>query len=312
MIKIFSMRKILILFFLIFFSQTVFAFWIWNSKTKKWKNPKISPKPSAQSQFQYAKELFDKKEYLRAIKEFQKVEKYFKGSKKASLALYYIGVCYENLKEDLKAFKVYKKLLESYPFFENLEEIYKRMYEIGERLEKKKSRKFLGLELEPPSLLVFRTLAEEGAHTEYAMKALYKEGIILMRLNRFLEAQRCFKKITEEYSDSKLAKLSKFWLALCKIKSSPKIEYAQQDLESAEKLLKEFLSECSEKELIESAKKELKFLRGKIAEKNYKIAQFYESQKAFNSAKIYYEYIIKNFPDTEWAKKAKEKLKQLP
>ncbi len=314
MIKIFSMKKIAVFFFclILFLPQRSFSFWIWSPKTNKWKNPKISPKPTPAEQFQHAKKFFDIHDYSKAIKEFQKVVKYFKGSKEAGLALYYIGLSFENLKKDLKAFKVYKKLLESYPFFENVEEVYKRLYEIGERLEKKKLQRFLGVELKPPALLVFKTLAEVGAYSEYAAKALYKEGIILMGLNRFLEAQKCFEKIIEEYPDSDWIKLAKFQLALCNLKKSPKIEYDQGDLESAEKLLKEFLSEHPQEELAKVAEKELKFLREKMAEKNYKIAQFYESQRKFKSAKIYYKYIIKNFPETEWAKKSKERIGKLP
>jgi outer membrane protein assembly factor BamD (BamD/ComL family) len=49
-------------------------------------------------------------------------------------------------------------------------------------------------------------------------------------------------------------------------------------------------------------------LREKESQSNYNIGLFYEKQKTYDSAKIYYNEIINNNPQSTWAAKALERL----
>jgi outer membrane protein assembly factor BamD (BamD/ComL family) len=59
------------------------------------------------------------------------------------------------------------------------------------------------------------------------------------------------------------------------------------------------------------AKKVLKELKEKKAQSLFKIAKFYERQKLYKSAVIYYEEIVKKYPKTSWAPKALERIEEL-
>ena len=61
----------------------------------------------------------------------------------------------------------------------------------------------------------------------------------------------------------------------------------------------------------EDAREIVDKLKDREAENGYQVAQFYESRRMNESAIIYYEDIIKNYPDTQWAKKAQERLNEI-
>ena len=63
--------------------------------------------------------------------------------------------------------------------------------------------------------------------------------------------------------------------------------------------------------LQEEAKSQIDSLKEKEAEGNLKIAEFYEKQKQYDSARIYYREIVANCSYCASATQAREKLKEL-
>jgi len=52
-------------------------------------------------------------------------------------------------------------------------------------------------------------------------------------------------------------------------------------------------------------------LREKKAESDFSIAEFYRKQRHYEAASVYYKDIVENFPETTWAKKAQDRLKEM-
>jgi outer membrane protein assembly factor BamD (BamD/ComL family) len=48
-----------------------------------------------------------------------------------------------------------------------------------------------------------------------------------------------------------------------------------------------------------------------MAERDYEVGEFYLRRKRPDAGAIYFESVIKEYPNTEWAAKAKEKLEML-
>jgi outer membrane protein assembly factor BamD (BamD/ComL family) len=63
--------------------------------------------------------------------------------------------------------------------------------------------------------------------------------------------------------------------------------------------------------LSKEAQNNINRLREQEAEGNYNAARFYEKQKAFQSAEIYYNGVINNYSDSPWAAKAVERLRMM-
>jgi len=127
----------------------------------------------------------------------------------------------------------------------------------------------------------------------------------------YTEARVEFEKVVNEYPQSEWVKAAKYQIALCDAKAAPKPAYDQSTTGNAVQEFEDFVKTYPEAELSDKAQKHIADLKEKEAENNFNIAHFYEKQKAFSAAKIYYGMIVNNYARTSWAIKSMERLRIL-
>ena len=151
--------------------------------------------------------------------------------------------------------------------------------------------------VENPAIEIFQKVVENSQYGPLAAKAQYKLGLVLKSLQQFYEAEDAFNKVVTNYPDSEWAAAAKFQIASCRASLSRGPSYDQ------------FVRAHPDAALSKEAEKNIESLSEKEAESNYGIALFYEKQKNYKSAEIYYNSIIDNNPRSIWAAKALERLK---
>jgi len=307
-------RIILILFLLLTLGLTpAYPYWIWTPKSGKFVNPKSLPKSTPKEQFEYAKSFYNIKKYDDAIREFRKLVKSYPKSFEASESQYYMGLIEEERGNPYEAFQAYQKVIDKYPFSERIQEINEREYKIAEAFMNGAKRKALGVTLpvENPAIEIYTKIVENSTYGPLAAKAQYKLGLVLKGSLRYYEAEEAFSKVISSYPTSEWADAAKFQLATCRAAESQGPEYDQGAMQEAKQKFEEFAREHPDAVLSKEAESNILNLKEKEAASNYKIAVFYEKQKAFEAAKIYYTDIINNYSDTQWAARAVEKLQAL-
>jgi outer membrane protein assembly factor BamD len=292
------------------FLGNAYSYWIWTPKTGKWSNPKAAAKSNPQEQFAFAKNFFDLKKYDEARQEFQKLLKAYPKSFEASESQYYLGLIEEAQGKLYEAYKAYQKVIDKYPFSERIKEIVEREYKIAEEFMSGQERKVMGvvLPVENPSIEILNKVIENSTYGPLAPKAQYKLGLVLKGLLRYYEAEEAFNKVVSNYPDSEWVRPAQFQIASCRAALSRGPDYDQGAAEEAKEKFEDFLQEHPEAVLSKEAEKNIGQLKEKEAEGNYNIAVFYEKQKANDAAKIYYNDIITNYPQSNWAAKALERL----
>ncbi len=309
--------RIFIIIFFIFINlvKVSYAFWVWTPETNRWENPKYSVKETPAEQLEFAKTFYTSKEYERAMLEFKKLIKHYPRAKEAAEAQYSIGMCLEALGKPLEAFKAYQVVIEKYPFSDLSMEIIKRQYAIGNNfLEGQNKRgKFSSVVLgnDYDVIEVFRTVIKNAPYGEYAAPSQYKIALYLHEKHLYEEARDEFEKVMNDYPDSEWAKAAQYQIALADAKRSTSPQYDQEVTKAATQEFKEFVKVYPEAELSQEAQKHIEQLNDKEAENNFLIGQFYEKQKEYQSAKIYYNTVVEDFADTQWASKALVKLREL-
>ncbi|MFA5156641.1 MAG: tetratricopeptide repeat protein [Candidatus Omnitrophota bacterium] len=290
-----------------------YPYWIWTPKTGKWINPKTAVRPSPKEQFEFSKQLYDAKNYEDAKREFKKLLKSYPKSAEAAEGQYYLALIEEGQGHLYEAFKAYQKVIDKYPFSGRIQEIIEREFKIGEAFMSGEKRKAMGLELpvENPSIEIFNKVIENSTYGPLAAKAQYKLGLVLKGLARYYEAEEAFSKVISNYPDSEWVDASQFQIASCRQAMSRGPAYDQGASKEAQEKFEEFVRTHPDAFLSEEAEKNIEQLRDKEAEGNYNIAVFYEKQKDYNSARIYYEDLINNNPNSKWAAKAADKLQVL-
>jgi len=307
-------RIILIIFLLIALGVSpAYSYWLWTPKTGKFVNPKDLPKPTPKEQFEYAKSFYDIKRYDDAIREFKKLLKAYPKSFEASESQYYLGSIEQARGNLYEAYQAYQKVIDKYPFSERIQEINGLEYKIADAFMNGAKRKALGITLpvDNPAIEIFTKIIENSTYGPLAASAQYKLGLVLKAQLSYYEAEEAFGKVVSNYPASEWAPAAKFQIATCRAAESQGPEYDQGAMQEAKQKFEEFVLEHPDAVLSKEAEKNILNLKDKEAASEYNIACFYEKQKALEAAKIYYTDVINTYPDTQWAIKAAEKLKDL-
>jgi len=290
------------------------AYWIWTPETKKFINPKYAVKDSPKEQFEWAMSFYESKDYPRAVTEFEKLTKHYEYSEYASKAQYYVGLSYENMGKFFFAFQSYQKAIDNYPHIDNIEEIIARQFNIANIYATKDNPKILGADVMAPTdraIEIYKKVVDNAPYGKLADEAQFKMGETLKRAERFDEAIVAFQKIVDDYPTSQFADKAKYEVAECTYKASLQPAYDVETTDKAIKAFQDFAQSNSDQKLAKDADKTVQRLKDRMAEKSLLSARFYESQKHYDSAIIYYQDIIDRFPDSSFVGEARSKIEAL-
>jgi len=307
------MKKLIPLFLIIFAlsASPARAYWIWTPKTGKWTNPKTAVKPSPKEQFDFAKGLYTAKEYDRARNEFKKILKDYPKSSEAAESQFYLGQIADDQGDLWGAYLAYQKVIDKYPFSERIADIIEREYNIAEKFMSGAKRKALGVTIpvENPAVEIFKKVVENSQYGPLAPKAQYKLGLVLKSLMQFYEAEDAFNKVVTNYPDSEWAAAARFQIASCRAGLSRGPAYDQVASKEAKDKFEDFVRSHPDVELSKEAEKNIESLGEREAQGNYEVGRFYEKQKEYKAAELYYNSVISSSPRSAWAAKSFERLK---
>jgi outer membrane protein assembly factor BamD len=290
------------------------GFWIWTPKSKKFVNPKYAPKDTPEEQFKWAMGFFDEKQYKRAADEFTRLVAYFKDSDLAPEAQYYAGRSYEELDKLYPAFGAYQKTIEVYPFTKRIDEIIEREYNIGNKLYRKYGGILMGKEIMTDlekAIEVFRAVKKNAPFGEYASPAQFMIAQCYKKSEQYDEAKGAFQKLIDEYPESALLDKAKYEVAQSTYLASLKPDYDQELTDDAIEEFKKIAGEKDASTVSEEAKDALSLLENKKAESLFNVAKFYEKQKRYKSARVYYEELMRKYSRSSFSELARERLEDM-
>jgi outer membrane assembly lipoprotein YfiO len=305
---------LVLLAYLIFTGDVSYAFWIWTPKSKTMINPKFAVKDSPGEQFEWAMRFYKQNDFQRAADEFERLTKHYPDSDLAPEAQYYAGRSYEELAKYYFAFQNYQKTIDNYPYTERMDEIIEREYNIANIFQVKETSKLMELELTVSldrAVEIYRKIVENSPFGEYADESLYKMAECYRRMLKYNEAIGAYERIINDYPESNLVPEAKYQLAYTRYEASLDPEYDQETTEEALKEFKQISRTTPVPVIAKEAEKVLTELRSRKADSEVKVAEFYERQRQYKSALIYYKEVVGKFPNTDAAKYAEKKVKYL-
>ncbi len=308
--------KIVLITLLIAFapSLTGFGYWVWSPEAGKFVNPESQGQDSAEEQYNYAMKFYKDKNLDEAFEQLKNIVKKFPNSKTAPEAQYRIGTIYEEKGDYLKAFRAYKKLVESYPQSDRFSEVIEREFRIGNLFLSGKKGKFAGLEILPSlprAAEVFQHIGTQAPFSEYGGKAQFQLGVTYRKWSHYAEALKAFQEVIDQYPQSELVSQARYQLAETSYLRSATEFRNQRALDEASTEVNRFLTRYPDSNISEKAAKLRQAIDEKNAEKNYRIAAYYEKQNYVQSALIYYNDVSTRYPNTQWGEKSSRKLKTL-
>jgi outer membrane assembly lipoprotein YfiO len=308
-------KKVLTFFFLFVFpSLSLQAYWVWSPETGKFVNPESGAQDSAEEQYDTAMKLFRDKNLDAAEEKIKEILKRHPNSKTAPEAQYRLGTIYEEKNDFLKAFKAYKVLVETYPQSERFNEVIEREFRIANLFLSGKKAKLAGLEILPSlprAAEVFQHIVKYAPYSDYGDKAQFHLGLTYKKWGHFGDAVEAFQAVIDQYPQSELVPQARYQIAESSYARSASEYRDQRALDDASKQVDRFIERYPDSSTNEKAARLKQAIDEKNAEKNYRIALYYEKDSYIQSALIYYEDAAKRYPNTKWGEKAAQKIKTL-
>ncbi len=295
-------------------AQPASGYWVWTPESGKWENPKYAAKDTPEEQLEYAEIFYKEVNYKLALREFKKLIKYYPLSKEAPTAQYYIGRIMEDLDKPYDAFKAYQKVIDLYPYTEFVDEVIEREFKIGDLFFQGKKLKILGplaMPAKDKAIEILKAVADNAPYGKYAEPAIFKTGLAYKSIADYDSAIMMFKDLIDKYPGSDLIDKARYQLAECSKLLSLRPDYDQTPTVAAREEFEDFIEKHPDSKMSDEAREIVEKLRNKEAQKAYNTAEFYKARRKPESAIIYYRDIIQNYPDTEWARKAKERLNEI-
>ncbi|MDR4505732.1 MAG: outer membrane protein assembly factor BamD [Candidatus Scalindua sp.] len=300
------MKKLLLLFTIL--SVTVFfcvkiscAKLIWSTETG-WVDPVTLPKETDNQLFQYAIALIVNKEYISAIGVLNSIIKNNPGSEIAEEAQMKMGKAYYLLGDYKAAFDVYEQLLEQDRGSRRLKEIIGKEFQIGIAQMERDER---------GAIKVFERIIELNPLGFTAADAQIKIADCYYQMSQFENAIEAFRLVMENYPNSEWVPYAQFRIPYCKLSNIRIQERNYELLEQSREGFEEYIANNPQGSLVASAQEIIEEIDISRAERDYRAGEFYLRKKRPDASAIYFKSVEKEFPDTEWADLAREKLEWL-
>ncbi|NOZ61555.1 MAG: outer membrane protein assembly factor BamD [Calditrichaeota bacterium] len=150
----------------------------------------------------------------------------------------------------------------------------------------------------------FRIIIYNFPGSAVSARAQYMFAECYFKTKEYLIAAAEYEKLLRVYANSEYVDDAQFKIALCYYKLSPKYSLDQEYTRKAVEELQKFLEDYPNSELAKEANVYLHKCRSKLGKKYYKSGEIYQKMAFYKSAIIYYDYVLDNYYDTEFAPKA--------
>jgi outer membrane protein assembly factor BamD len=270
----------------------------------------------AKDQLEVAQQYFDRKKYKIALKAAKRVVRVWPLSDYAPQALLLEGRCYEARKQDEKAFAAYAQLLAKYPKISNAPEIQGRQFIIAVRFLHGEWVKLFGYIPFFPSMDktadMFDKLVKFGPYGEFGPPSQMNIGAARDKQKDYPLAVKAYEVAADRYSEQpKVAADAIYKEAMSYNRQAKKADYDQSVADQAISTLKDFMSLYPDDPRVADAQKIIASLNSEKARGSFSIAQYYEKNKRWVGAKVYYNWVLQSDPGSPLAKRALERIDAL-
>ncbi|MFM2293772.1 MAG: hypothetical protein RLZZ350_185 [Verrucomicrobiota bacterium] len=279
-------------------------------ETGKWQRAR------AKDQLDVAQEAFDKKDFDTARKAALRCERLWPLSDYTPKAQYLVGRCYEEQKNDEKAFKAYQRLIEHSPKADNYQEILQRQIGIANRyLDGQWFKAFNYIPFFPnmdKTAGMYEKIIKSGPYSDVAAQAQIKLGEAREKQAEPKAAVKAYQTAADRFSDRPAIAADALWkTGLAYKKQCKSAEYDSNLANQAIASFTDFITLFPQDTRVTDAQKFIGELKTEAARGNIGIAQYYEKNHKWAAARVYYNEAVTQDPSSELANQARARIAQL-
>jgi outer membrane protein assembly factor BamD len=272
-------------------------------------------KSRAKDQLELAQQLFDQKKYKVALQAAKLVLRW-PFSDYAPKAQYLIGRCYEMREQDEYAFNAYQTLLDKYPKAVDVKDVQHRQFVIAVRFLNGQWFKLWGHIPFFPSMDktadMFAKIVSYGPYGDLGPASQMNIGKAREKEKDYPLAVKAYELAADRYSEQPIVAAEALYkAAMAYNKQARKADYDQSVAGQAISAFTDFMALYPNDRRVVESQRIIVQLKSVEAQGNFKIAQYYEKQKQWLGARVYYnEVLIKN-PSSPLASQARQRMEVL-
>jgi len=270
----------------------------------------------AKDQLDAAQQAFDQKKYRLALKAAKRVIELWPLSDYTPKAQYLIGRCYEARKQDEYAFNAYQTMLERYSKAADVKDVQHRQFVIALRFLHGQWFKLWGYIPFFPSMDktadMFEKIVRFGPYGELGPASQMDIGAAREKEKDYPLAVKAYELASDRYNEQpQVAAEALYKAALAYNKQARRADYDQSVAGQAISAFTDFVALYPNDARVADSQRIIAQLQSVEALGNFRVAQYYEKQKQWAGALVYYnEVLIKN-PSSPLAGHARQRIEIL-
>ena len=264
--------------------------------------------------------------FLDAAKQYEKAASLWSDSELEQDALFMAGECYFFADHYPLANTTYETLLKQYPETKHLDRVEARRFTISQywiAFSDSQGQPFYAFNLTDQTrplrdafghaVKIYDRIRFDDPTGRLADDATLAAGVAYLARDDFHQADQYFTDLRTHFASSEHQFHAHLYGIQAKLRTYEGPDYAAEPLIESEKLLKQihkqFPQLCQrEYESLSRAYGEVRF---KLAERDWNAGQYYDLRKQFKSARLLYQKLLDDYPETTFSQQARERLTQI-
>jgi len=249
----------------------------------------------------------------RAIRAYKSLVKRHPRDKLAPTALYHAGQLQEQLHQYTPAADSFRQLVERYPSSPNFEEAIEGQFRAGEAYLNGKKLKVLGIPMASAldrAVTIFANVVRIAPYGKYTARAQFDIGLAREKQGANDAAIQAYQAVVDKFPNEPIAVDAQYQIGYIWFTAAQK-GTKDAAAANAKTAFQDFLFHYPKSEKAAQARANLDILEHKQTANSYKVAKFYDKQKYYRAAVIYYNEVIRQQPGSEESNEAKKRIDQL-
>ena len=250
----------------------------------------------------------------RAIKAYKSLVKHHPKDTLAPGALYRSAQLQEQLRLYTAAADSFLQLVERYPGTPHFDDAIEGQFRIGEIYLNGKKLRVLGIPLASAldrAVTIFANVVRTAPYGKYTARAQFDIGLAREKQGANDAALQAYQAVVDKFPNEPVAVDAQYQIGYIWFTASQTGTKDAAAAGNAKTAFQDFLFHYPKSEKAAQARANLEILEHKQTANSYKVAKFYDKQKYYRAAVIYYNEVIRQQPGSEESNEAKKRIDQL-
>ena len=251
----------------------------------------------------------------KAIGLYAEIVKYHPKDALAPSALYRGAQLQEQQHSYAAAAGSYRLLVERYPGNPHFDEAIEAQFRIGEMLLAGKKKKIMGVVAYGNTLeqavTIFASIVRTAPYGKYTARAQFNIGLAREKQNVPEMAVEAYQAVVNKFPNEPVAADAQYQIGYIWLMAARKGTTDAAATTNAKTAFQDFLLHYPNSEKAPQARANLALLEHTETTSSYEVAKFYDKQKYYRAAVIYYNEVIRQQPGSNESNLAKKRIDQL-